>query len=406
MSTIPFDRARLLEIASTFGTPTYVYSEALIRSRIRDILDAFEGMRLLYAMKANSHPWILKMMAAEGVGIDAVSPAEALVALACGHDPGHVFYSPNNVSDEELDWAWRNNFVVNFGELQRIESFAKGHPGAEICVRLNLNIGAGHHEHVVTGGTKSMFGIPGNYLEQVLNTTRQHGVRVVGIHQHIGSGSTDPQPLVEGIETIAEVARQIDGLRFVNMGGGFGVSYEPDQTPLDLKQVASGADAALSALANSGVEVWFEPGRFLVAEAGVLLVRTNSIKQTADRTFAGTDSGMNHLIRPSLYDAFHGIYNLSNDSADESVFDVVGNICETGDFFARHRRVSEIREGDYLAILDAGAYAMSMATHYNLRPLPAEVALLSTGEARLISARSTAEEVANDILQRDVSATN
>lgn len=353
-------------------------------------------------MKANSSPWILRTLLADGVGIDAVSPAEAVLATRCGYRPQDIFYSANNCSDAELDWARSSGFVINIGEFSRLEAYANRHPGAEICVRLNLNIGAGHHEHVVTGGAKSKFGIGITDLDRALEVALRNDLRIVGIHQHIGSGSTEAESLAEGIAAIAEVAANIDGLRFVNMGGGFGVSYSPGQPSIDLQRVAEIAEPSLRRLVEKDVAIWFEPGRFLVAEAGLLLTRVNSIKQSSERTFVGTDSGMNHLMRPSLYGAYHGIYNVSNPEAASQVYDVVGNICETGDFFARERSIPEVREGDLLAILDAGAYSMSMASLYNLRPLPSEVAILESGRAKLLTERLSPEQLVDSVLAAQV----
>ncbi len=194
MSSKPFYPEQLQAIAEQFGTPTYVYSESSVEQQIDKFRSAFGkfDVRLLYAMKANSHPWMLRTILAKGVGIDAVSPAEAILATRCGCAPSSVFYSPNNSSLSELDWAAEQGFVVNLGEFSRVEGFTHNHPGSDICVRLNLNIGAGHHDHVVTGGEKSKFGILHSRLANVIEVAAGNNCRITGIHQHIGSGSTDP----------------------------------------------------------------------------------------------------------------------------------------------------------------------------------------------------------------------
>ncbi len=400
---VPPDADALRSVAERFGTPTYVYAEAVVRRQCRRLREALEGLpaRLLYAMKANACPAVLEVIRDEGLGLDVVSPGELALARGLGFAPDQVLYTANNMTDAEMHTAQAEGVLLNVGERSRLERFGQAYPGAEVCVRVDPQVGAGHHEHVVTAGGKSKFGIPIGEMDAVRALARKHGLRVVGLHQHIGSGILDADKLAEAGRVLLEAARCFEDLRFLNFGGGLGIPYRPGEAPLDAWHFRRALDAPLQALLRDGADVafWFEPGRYLVAEAGTLLVRVNTVKHTARRTFAGTDSGMAHLLRPAIYGAYHGLYNLSNPDAPVKSYDVVGNICESGDVFARDRAVQEIREGDVLAIQDAGAYGMAMASTYNLRPLPAEVFLPVDGLPRLVRHRRTPEELAERLLR-------
>ncbi len=399
----------LLRVAERVGTPTYVYFADVIRERIRLLRErtARIDARLLYAMKANGHPAVLSIMKEENLGIDAVSPAELLLALRVGFDPDRILFSANNMTDDEMEFAHRQGVLLNVGELSRLERYGRAHPGSRVCVRVNPRIGAGHHDHVITAGPDSKFGIPVEAAAEILRIVERHGLRLVGLHQHIGSGIMDTGTLWSAIRVILEAAKHFPPVEFINLGGGLGVPYRPGEAGLDFEnfdtRVVEPLDEFLTGDASRPA-VWFEPGRFLTAECGVLLVRVNTVKANPERTFAGVDSGMTHLLRPALYGSYHAVSNLSNPDGDPVPYDIVGNICETGDRFARDRAVQEIREGDVLAILDTGAYGMSMASpSYNLRPVPAEVLVpgeSDPGRFRVIGRRQTAAELVADVLGR------
>lgn len=366
----------LQRIARGVGTPTYVYFQRTIRQRIEALQHALSQVpsRLLYAMKANTNPAVLDLIRSQGVGIDAVSPAELLLALRLGFRTEDVLFSANNMTDAEMHFAHRQGVLLNIGELSRLEAYGQAYPGSSVCVRLNPQVGAGHHEHVITAGSRSKFGIPVEQSDQILRVAREQGLQITGLHQHIGSGIQDTDTLWKAISVMMETAGRFPGIEFVNLGGGLGIPYRSHDLALDLDHFAERFGGALAAFAaEHGVSVWFEPGRYFTAESGVLLVTATTIKHNAERSFAGVDSGMGHLLRPALYGSYHEIVNLSHPDGPPRVYDIVGNICETGDTFARDRSVSEIRPGDVLAILDAGAYGFAMASEYNLRPLPAEV---------------------------------
>ena len=377
----PPTASRLLEAAEAFGTPTYVYDEAVVRARVARLREHLKGLplRLLYAMKANANPALLKIIREEGLGVDVVSPGEMELALRIGFLPERILFSANNMTDDEMHEAHGQGVMLNIGELSRLARFGEAYPGAEVCVRLNPAVGGGHHAHVVTGGERSKFGIPVADLGRVRALLRKHDLRLAGLHQHIGSGIMSTSLIWRAVRVLLEAARSFDELSFINLGGGFGVPYRPGERPLDLENfhraIVEPLKAFRAAHPSPDLTFLFEPGRYFVAEAGALLTRVNTLKAANGRLFAGTDSGMNHLIRPAIYDAYHHVVNLSNPDGPLRTYDVVGNICESGDYFARDREIAEIREGDVLAVLDVGAYGLSMASLYNLRPLPAEALL-------------------------------
>ncbi len=391
-------RNLLLQLAAEYGTPTYVYFLDVISRQVRTLRKHLEGVPvdLLYAMKANAQPTVLRHLLAEGVGVDAVSPGELLLARQLGFQPKDILYSANNMTDEEMHTAHKAGVLLNIGEVSRLDRYGAAYPGAEVSVRLNPMIGAGHHEHVVTAGKKTKFGTPVAEIDAVKAIAECHGLRIIGLHQHIGSGIPDTNVLADAMQVLLEAGMAFPELRFMNFGGGFNVPYKPDDAALDFENFATRIVAPLKAYhaahPSPNLTFRFEPGRFFVAQCGVLLTQVNTLKSAYGRHFAGCDTGMGHLLRPAMYGAYHAISNLSNPEGPLQSYDVVGNICETADTFARDREVATIREGDVLAIHDAGAYGMAMATLYNLRPLPAEVAV-QDGAAHLVQPRMTEAEL-------------
>ena len=403
ISKVPENIEGLLELAKNFGTPTYAYDANRIRSQIETLRRHTRGVssRLLYAMKANALRPILQLIQDEGMGVDAVSPAELELALRIGFAPENIFFSSNNMTDDEMHRAVSAGVILNVGELSRLRQFGITYPGSQICVRLNPRIGAGHHAHVITAGDKSKFGISVDQSDEILSIAAEFDLHIVGLHQHIGSGILETEIIWKAISVLLDAARNFKDLKFLNLGGGLGVPYRPDENALDMADWESVIIEPLreykEAHRSRDLEFIFEPGRYIVAESGTLLVQVNTLKPSNDRLFAGVDSGMGHLLRPAIYDAHHAIYNLSNPKAELHTYDIVGNICESADFFARDRAVQEIREGDILAIMDTGAYGMSMASEYNLRPLPAQVMVSPDGDAQIITHRETAEEMVDRI---------
>ena len=394
----------LLEAVARFGTPTYVYFEDILLNRVEKLRSHLQSLplELLYAMKANHAAPILQTMQREGLGIDAVSPAELIVALESGFPKDRILFSANNMTDEEMHFAHSKGVVLNIGELSRLERLGQQYPGSSVCIRLNPQIGAGHHEHVITAGEGSKFGIPVEQISEIHRLAETHDITIAGLHQHIGSGILDTAVLWRAIEVILEASLSFSQLEFINVGGGLGVPYRPDDSELDMERFKSDIVDPLQNFIDShpsrNLSVWFEPGRFFTAECGALLATVSTIKQTRHRTFVGVDSGMNHLVRPAMYDAYHHVVNLSKPDGKKMKYDVVANICESADFFAKDRMIAELSEGDLIAVMDAGAYGISMATTYNLRPLPAEVWIDSDGKISLIQKRKSPEELAKEVL--------
>ncbi|NNE46957.1 MAG: diaminopimelate decarboxylase [Rhodothermales bacterium] len=401
--------ADLLDIATRYGTPTYVTDARTIGSRIEALRRSLGNSlnKLLYALKANALPEVVELMGDNGVGVDVVSPGELAFALQLGFDPNDIFFSANNMTNEEMDYAVSRGVVVNIGEFSRLEHFARQYSGSRVSIRINPQYGAGHHRHVITAGYDSKFGIPISDLEAVAAVAAKYGLAVVGLHQHIGSGNLDVEPYRMSLEVLYRAAEMLPALEFVNIGGGLGVAYGPDDDELDLNTFASVVSKAHKTFMDRTgrkVELWMEPGRYLVAEAGALLVQVNTIKSSHGHTYVGTNSGMNHLIRPAMYGAYHEVVNLSNPDGERHNYEIVGNICESSDFFARDRSLPEAREGDILGILDAGAYGSSMISEYNLRPAPAEVYIDEDGRARLVRRRESPGELVDRLLARRLQA--
>jgi diaminopimelate decarboxylase len=396
----------MLDLVSRFGSPLYVYDLEVVRARARALKAciAYKPFQPLYAIKANPCPAVAKTIVGEGFGIDAVSPGEVAIALKLGVRPDLVLFTENNMDDAEMAWAMARGVTINCGSLDRLERLAAA--GARTCsVRFNPDIGAGAHEKIRTGGPMTKFGVHHSLVDEVVAIESRTGIRVIGCHMHIGSGFLDATAFVEAMQVLNDIAARLPNLTFVNFGGGIGIPYRREESPLDLATLgvrASEMAERASKKAGRRLELHLEPGRVLVAEAGSLLTTVTSVKTNPDslidgkvipgRTYVGCDSGFNHLLRPAMYGAYHRIDNLSRPSAPGKVVDVVGNICESGDVFARDRELPEPRVGDVLALRDAGAYGMAMASTYNIRPLPAEV-VIESGEARLARPRQALEDL-------------
>lgn len=399
----PPEADTLRTIASNVGTPTYAYVESIVRRQCERLRALVEGLpsRLLYAMKANANPALLRIIRDEGFGLDVVSPGELELALRVGFDPQDLLFSASGMANDEMQHAVDAGVLPNIGSLSRLEAFGRMHSGQSVCVRVNPMIGAGHHEHVVTAGSASKFGIPVSQMAEVMQCIRQYELNLVGLHQHIGSGVHNLTEYRAALDVLLDVARDIDGLAFINVGGGLSTPQHPDDLDLDADAFREQVTRPLQRFTerySGDLTIRLEPGRFLVAEAGVLLTQVHTHKKVGERTIAITDTGMNHLIRPPLYDAYHTVYNLSNPEGALQTYDVVGNICESGDVIAKGRSVQSIEEGDILAVLDAGAYGIAMASMYNLRPLPAEVLIRPDGTTETVRPRQSPADIADSIL--------
>lgn len=396
----------LSAIAQDFGTPAYVYDLDRVKQQYTVFRQAFDRPRLkvCYAMKANYNPDILKTLLSMGAGIDAVSPGDLYLALACGFKAADIIYTANNITDPEMVAVMETGVIMNIDSLSRLEKYGKAFPGADVCLRFNPDVVDGEYDKIKTGGDLTKFGILLEDAPKAARLADTFGLRVTGLHEHTGSGLQRPDSILRAMENIMGIAgpELFPHLVFVDLGGGFKVPYRPGESPIDIDEmgraVVHGFDDFCRSLGRD-LELRFEPGKFLTAPAGVLLVRVNTVKQNRNRTICGTDSGFPQLIRPMFYGAYHKIKNLSNPDGPEKRYDICGNICETGDLFARDRPLPEIREGDLLAIQDAGAYGYAMGGTYNLRPMPAEV-VVEGGRYRLSRKRLTPEELVAGILNQ------
>ncbi len=403
---LPVDPDRLLAIAEKWGTPTYVYLEAMIRERCRSLKSLFPEMPVswLYAVKANDNPHVIRIIAGEGFGFDTVSYEEVLLCLKLGTDPRNIFYTENNMTDAEMHGAASQGVILNIGSLGRLAAFCKAYPGTECSIRIKPDISDGHHAKVDTGNQDSKFGIRLDLVPEAVNIARKHGVRIRGIHAHIGSGIQEPENLLAEIEVLLKSSVNLQDIAFINFGGGIPIPYRPGESPFDLERFADLASDRLKkflAGAKNPVSFFFEPGRWIVGPAGVLLTQANTVKDQGRKSFIGTDTGFNHLLRPALYDAYHMVVNLSGTTGreEDKTYHIAGNICESGDMIALDRTLPETRPGDYLAVLDAGAYGMTMASQYNRRALPAEVLITTEGYHKTIRSRKSPEETVDDFLR-------
>ncbi len=405
LSILPVDSDRLLAIAQKWGTPTYVYVESLIRQRCQKLKSLFPDLPVswLYAVKANDNPHIIRIISGEGFGFDTVSYEEVLLCLKLGTDPKDIFYTENNMTDAEMHGAAKAGVILNVGSLGRLRSFCEAYPGSECSIRVKPDISDGHHAKVDTGNQDSKFGIRLDLIPEATRIAADFGVRIRGIHAHIGSGIQEPENILAEIEVLLKSSAGLQDLAFINFGGGIPIPYRHDEAPFDLDRfadLASGRLKAFIATTEKPVTFFFEPGRWVVGPAGILLTQVNTVKDQGRKVFLGTDTGFNHLLRPALYDAYHEVVNISEHTGKTSrTYHIAGNICESGDMLGLDRALPESSPGDYLAICDTGAYGMTMASQYNRRALPAEVLITSKGYHKTIRKRKTPEETVKDLFK-------
>ncbi len=395
----------LLHLADQYGTPLYVYDVDQVEARYRDLFTFIPhpDLHIFYAMKANFNVALLRRLRDIGAGIDAVSPAEVLLALKIGFPPERIIYTANNMTAAEVELVHKTGVTMNLGSLSSLRKFADAYPGSRVCLRFNPDVCDGDSVNTMTGGDLAKFGILLEEADDACAIARSGNLKVVGLHEHTGSGLQRAESVYQSMKNLMEIATnaRFPDLEFMDFGGGFKVPYKPGEERVDY--AAMGAEIvrlfnAFRTRYGRALRLYFEPGKYMVAEAGVLLTRVNTLKFNRTRAIAGCDSGFPQLIRPILYNAYHHIENLSNPLGPLRRYDVCGNICETGDRFAEQRELPEISEDDLLAIGNAGAYCYSMGGVYNLRPMPSEV-VVEHGVARLARRGFTHEELAERILQ-------
>ena len=381
-----------LEIVEQYGCPLYVYDYDIIERQYKRLTDAFSGVKLKinYACKSLTNVNILRLIRQLGAGLDAVSIQEVKLGLHAGFTADEILYTPNCVSFEEIEEAVELGVKVNIDNISILEQFGQKYPSYPICVRINPHIMAGGNSKISTGHIDSKFGISMYQLPLVERIVKATGMNVEGLHMHTGSEILDSQVFLNGAEILFNAAKSFDELTYIDFGSGFKVSYKDDGIETDIEDLGEKITKRFKAFCKEyGRELTlkFEPGKYLVSEAGYFFVKTNVVKQTTSTVFAGVDSGLNHLIRPMFYDAYHKIINVSKPEAKSRIYTVVGYICET-DTFGINRKINEIQEGDILCFKNAGAYCYQMSSNYNSRFRPAEV-LVYQGQAHLIRERET-----------------
>lgn len=387
----------LLQLAEQFGSPLYVYNAEKIQSQYNRLTAAFskvEKLRINYAMKALSNIAILQLIKEMGSGLDTVSIQEVLLGLHAGFAPEKIFYTPNGVSLEEIEEVNAMGVQINIDNLSILEQFGTKYPNVPVCIRINPHVMAGGNTNISVGHIDSKFGISIHQLPLLLRIVENTKMNIVGIHMHTGSDILDIEVFLYAAEILFDVAKNFKNLEFLDFGSGFKVPYKKGDIETDIEELGKKLSKRFNAFCaeyGKDLTLIFEPGKFLVSEAGFFLAKVNVVKQTTSTVFAGIDSGFNHLIRPMFYGSYHHIENISHPKGKERFYSVVGYICET-DTFANNRRISEIKEGDILCFRNAGAYCFSMASNYNSRYKPAEVLWLK-GEGHLIRERETFEDL-------------
>ncbi|WP_290796142.1 diaminopimelate decarboxylase [Flavihumibacter sp. UBA7668] len=387
----------LVQLAQEYGTPLYVYNANQISEQYNKLQSAFSKVnaRFFYACKALSNINILKYVESLGASLDCVSIHEVQLGLKAGFTPDRILFTPNCVDFAEVDEGKKLGVNINIDNISILEQFGARYKGTyPICIRFNPHIMGGGNYKISTGHIDSKFGISIHQLRHIERVVKSTGLNIEGIHMHTGSDIKDVNVFLQGLEVMFELATHFPNLKFIDLGSGFKVPYQDGdvQTDIDLLgQKVAEAFEAYKVETGKELQVWFEPGKFLVSESGYFIVKANVIKQTTATVFVGVNSGFNHLIRPMFYDAYHRIKNISNPNGSDRIYTVVGNICET-DTFAWDRTLNEVREGDFLVFYNAGAYGFEMSSNFNSRLKPAEVMLLD-GESKLIRRRDTFEDL-------------
>ena len=387
----------LVDLAESFGCPLYVYDAEKIESQYQRLTDAFSKvarLRINYAVKALSNVAVLQLLKTFGSNIDTLSIQEVQLGLYAGFQPHQIIYTPNGVSFEEIEEAAQLGVQINIDNLSVLEHFGTKHPTVPVCIRINPHVMAGGNTNISVGHIDSKFGISIHQMPHILRIVENTGMHINGIHMHTGSDILDIEVFLYAAEILFEAATHFKTLDFLDFGSGFKVPYKKGDIETNIEEFGRKLSKRFNAFEKQygrPLTLAFEPGKFLVSEAGFFLAKVNVVKQTTSTVFAGIDSGFNHLIRPMLYGAQHYIENISNPKGKERFYTVVGYICET-DTFANNRQISEIKEGDILCFRNAGAYCFSMVSNYNSRYKPAEV-LWKDGQGILIRKRETFEDL-------------
>lgn len=393
----------VLDIVNQFGTPVYVYDSEKIVSQYNRLKQAFSGadVKIKYACKALNNTNILKLLKQAGSGLDTVSINEVELGLMAGFAPEEIIFTPNCVDFEEIKAAVDKGVHINIDNIAILEHFGAAYGNTvPCCIRLNPHILAGGNVKISTGHIDSKFGISVYQLRHVLRVIKTFNMRINGLHMHTGSDILDAGVFLQGAEILFDAAKDFPDLEFIDFGSGFKVAYKDADVTTDIEELGKAITNRFNQFCKEygrDLELWFEPGKFIVSESGYFFVKANVIKQTTATVFVGVNSGLNHLIRPMLYDAYHEIVNVSNPSGKQRIYTIVGYICET-DTFGWDRKLTEVHEGNVLCFKNAGAYGITMSSNYNARFRPAEV-LVHKGKAHLIRKQETFEDLIRNEIQ-------
>ena len=387
----------LVSIAQQAEGPIYVYDSSKIQSQYHRLKNAFSGvakLKINYACKALSNISILKLMQSMNSGLDTVSIQEVRLGLEAGFNPTDIIFTPNGVSLEEIEAVAKMGVKINIDNLSILEQFGTKYPNIPVCIRINPHVMAGGNSNISVGHIDSKFGISIHQIPHVLRIVENTKMDINGVHMHTGSDILDIEVFLHASEILFNIALQFKNLSFIDFGSGFKVPYRESDIETNIEELGEKLSKRFRKFCKTygkNLELAFEPGKFLVSEAGYFLTKVNAVKQTTSTVFAQVDSGFNHLIRPMLYNSYHEIVNISNPKGRERFYTVVGYICET-DTFGSNRKIAEISEGDIVAFKNAGAYCFTMASNYNSRFRPAEI-LWHKGEAHLIRKQETFEDL-------------
>lgn len=394
------------KIAKEYGTPLYVYNEDIIRDRMTRVSKVISKYpyRANYSCKTNTNLEILKIALSVGLNADAMSEGEMRMLLKAGFPEEKIFYVCNNVSAQEMKFAVDNGIPVSLDSLDQLRLFGEINRGGRCAVRINPGVGAGHHEKVVTAGKKTKFAIAEEDIDKIFKIAEEYDLKIIGINQHVGSQFLDPSPFLAAVDNLLRIAMKFKDLEFIDFGGGYGIPYHKldDEKEFDMEHFSKEFTEKLDKfIPEYGSKPLFksEPGRYCVAEGGVILGRVHSIKQNSGVKYIGTDVGMNVLVRPSMYDSWHDIEVISDGKVADRIpgemekVTVCGNICESGDVLCKDRPLPVVKDNDLICVLDAGAYGYSMCSSYNTRLRPAEVMICSDGSVKLIRRRETFEDM-------------
>lgn len=395
----------VLSLVEQFGAPIYVYDAEIIKRQYNKLIKAFDvkNLRLNYACKALNNISVLKYMRSLGSGLDTVSIQEVEIGLKAGFAPKDIIFTPNCVGLDEIEAAMHLGVRLNIDNLSVLEQFGNLYPDYPVCVRINPHIMAGGNSKISVGHIDSKFGISFHQVPHIVRIAKTLHMKIEGIHMHTGSDILDAEVFLQGAEILFDIANQFEDLDYLDFGSGFKVPYKDDNIQTDIVELGKKISKRFNAFSKSygkDLTLIFEPGKYLVSESGYFLVKNNVVKQTTSTVFAGVDSGLNHLIRPMFYDAYHKIVNVSKTSGKERIYTVVGYICET-DTFGINRKMFEVNEGDILAFYNAGAYCQTMSSNYNSRFRPAEVFVID-GKAHLIRKEETMDDLMRNQIELDL----